>query len=149
VPEEIKEAAMVQEQGSGFLVYVSNSGNNEIIVLKMASTSKPPDVVQTIAVKDAAVGGVSTPLAITPDCRFLYMALRTTPLPLVSFSIDQKDGRLTQLGSARLPATTPYISTDRSGRYLFCASNPGATVSITRIGSDGKAESHASQMLHI
>jgi 6-phosphogluconolactonase len=140
---------MSQAQKPGFFVYVSNAADNEIIVLKMASATDAPEVVQTITVKDAAAGGLSTPLAITPDHRFLYMALRTPPLPLASLSIDQNDGRVTQLGSARLPATTPYISTDRSGRFLFCVGNPGATVSLTRIGADGRAETHASQVLHI
>ena len=140
---------MSQAQKPGFIAYVSNAADNEIIVLKMFSATDAPEVVQTITVKDAAAGGLSTPLAVTADRRFLYMALRTPPLPLASFSIDPKDGRLTQMGSARLPATTPYISTDRSGRYLFCAGNPGATVSLTRIGADGQAETHASQVLHI
>jgi 6-phosphogluconolactonase len=71
-------------------------------------------------------------------------------LPVVALAVDPADGgRLTEVGRGRLPATSPYILTDRSGRFLFSVANIGATFAVSRIGSDGKVAERAHQVLHI
>jgi 6-phosphogluconolactonase len=133
-----------------YFVYVASAGDNEILVLGMDSATEPPAILQKLDLKKhAAGGGVSTPMALSRDRRFLYVALRTPPLPLVAFSVDPIEGRLTEAGSARLPASAPYILTDRTGRFLFSVANPGATLAVSRIDEAGRPAGRAHQVLHI
>jgi 6-phosphogluconolactonase len=135
---------------SGFFIYIAAAGDNQVLVLHMASAVEPPEIVQKVDLaKYAEAGGVSTPMALAPDRRFLYVALRKPPLPVVGLAVDPTDGRLSEAGSARLPASTPYILTDRSGRYLLSVANPGATLAVNRIGGDGRVADRAHQVLHI
>lgn len=53
------------------------------------------------------------------------------------FAVDQLSGELTYLSSAPLLQSTPYIITDRTGRWLFAASYQGSLVSVSPIGSQG------------
>lgn len=138
------------EAGSGFFVYIATAGDNRILVLHMSSATVAPAIVQKVDLtRYAAVDGVSTPMALAPDRRFLYVAFRKPPLPVVALAVDPSDGRLTEVGSGRLPATSPYILTDRTGRFLFSVANIGATFAVSRIGADGKVADRAHQMLHI
>jgi 6-phosphogluconolactonase len=116
----------------------------------MSSAMETPHIIQKVDLaKNAALGGVSTPMALAADHRFLHVALRKPPLPVVGLAIDPTDGRLSEVGGARLPASTPYILTDRTGRFLFSVANPGATVAINRIDGDGRIAERAHQVLHI
>jgi 6-phosphogluconolactonase len=58
------------------------------------------------------------PIAISPDRRFLYAALRSEPYPVSSFAIDPTSGRLTHLAHAPLADSMAYIVTDRTGQKL-------------------------------
>lgn len=134
----------------GFAVYVSNAGTSEVVVLRMTSADVAPTVVQTVSVPGGGGGrGLSSPMAVSPDRRFLYVALRMPPLPIACFAISGDDGRLTPVGIARLPGSTPYVATDRTGRFLFSAANPGATVAVSAIGADGLVAERAHQVIHI
>jgi len=135
---------------TGYFVYVATAGDNRITVLRMASADAAPNVVETIDVTPGVTrSGMSTPMALAPDRRFLFVALRTPPLPVLAFSIDPNDGRLSEVGRARLPASTPYILTDRTGRFLFSVANPGATLAVSRIDGDGRIAGRAHQVVHI
>ena len=59
----------------------------------------------------------SFPLAVSPDKRFLFVALRNKPWSVRSFAIDAKSGRLDYLGFGPLADNTCYISTDKTGRF--------------------------------
>ena len=59
------------------------------------------------------------PLALSPDRRFLYAALRSEPFTVVSFAIDPESGRLTPLHSAPLEASMAYTTIDRTGKWLL------------------------------
>ena len=133
-----------------FRVYISNAGDGTIKVFEMHSAFAAPAELQTVAIAEGVVGaGPSTPMALAPGGRRLYCAVRAAPLPVTGFAIDPDDGRLTALGSGRLPASTPYIATDRTGRFLFSAANIGATLAVSAIDGEGRIAPRAHQVLHI
>jgi 6-phosphogluconolactonase len=117
---------------SGLFVYISNAESREIGVYGLNPANG--DLTQ---VESVPVSGNVFPLAVSPDRRFLYAALRTEPYTVVSFAIDASTGCLTALGSAPLPDSMAYISTDRSGSYLLAASYPGNKLSVSPIGANG------------
>ncbi|HMC14714.1 MAG TPA: beta-propeller fold lactonase family protein [Albitalea sp.] len=115
-------------------VYVSNADSREISVLSLDLASGELSPVQTVPVT-----GTVMPLAVSPDRKFLYAALRSEPYTVASFRIDPASGKLTQIGASPLPDSMAYIATDRSGRHLFAASYGGHKMSVGRIGADGVA----------
>jgi 6-phosphogluconolactonase len=109
---------------SGLYVYVSQQGSRQISVFRMSPAG------ELNKVQDVSVTGKVMPMAVSPDRRFLFAALRTEPYSIASFAIDGANGMLTHLGNAPAPDSAPYISTDRTGRFLLGAYNPeseGAT----------------------
>ena len=94
-------------------VYVSNADSQEISVLSLDAAKNDVFLVQTVP-----VGGQVMPLAVSPDRKHLYAALRTQPHSVASFGIDAESGRLTPMGVNPLPDSMAYIATDRTGRYL-------------------------------
>ena len=140
----------VAPQSPGCFVYVANAGDGEIAVLAVRSAESEPQRVQSVPITEAGrKGGMSTPMALSPDRSRLYVAQRLPPLPLTTFAVDRRSGRLTPAGTARLPGSTPYVLTDRTGRVLVSLANPGATLAVSAIGRDGRVASHAHQVLHI
>jgi 6-phosphogluconolactonase len=115
------------------VVYVSNAGSAEISVLSLDGASGALSLLQTVP-----VGGRVMPMAISPDRRTLYAALRSQPYAALSFRIDA-DGKLAPTGAAELPDSMASIATDRSGRHLFAASYGGHRLSVSPIGADGVA----------
>jgi len=115
---------------SGLLVYISNAESREIGVYSLDPVNGDLAHIESVQ-----VSGNVFPLAVSPDRRFLYAALRTEPFTVVSFAIDASTGCLTQLGSAPLPDSMAYISTDRSGRFLLAASYPGNKLSVSPIAN--------------
>ena len=114
------------------VVYVSNADSGDISVLRLDSRSGALTLVQTLS-----VGAAVMPLAVSPDRRFLYAALRSEPFTVVSLAIAPRSGTLTPIGTAPLPASMAYIATDRSGRCLFSASYGGNLVAVSPIGDYG------------
>src|SRR6185369_7411918 len=80
------------------VVYVSNADSREIGVLALDRTQGTTQPLQTVP-----VGGTVMPLAVSPDRRFLYAALRSEPYAVAGFAIAPRDGTLTPLGQAPLP----------------------------------------------
>ncbi|MBC2666128.1 lactonase family protein [Novosphingobium flavum] len=118
-------------------VYVSQHGARQISVYRLNGTTGTLEPVQ-----DAPAGGMVMPLAVSPDRRFLYAALRDEgSFANVAFTIDQRTGRLTRLGQVPAAESITYIATDHTGRLLFSATNPHggapATLSYNLIGPDG------------
>ncbi|MEG8181134.1 lactonase family protein [Nocardia terpenica] len=115
-------------------VYVSNADSGTISVLHLADDGTVTPV-QTVA-----AGAAVMPLAIGPDRRHLYAALRSRPYSVACFDIDSGTGRLTALATIPLPDNMAYLATDRTGRYLLAASYTGSVVSVNPIGPDGVME---------
>lgn len=123
------------------VAYVANAASGDISVLALDPASGTLDEVQRFP-----VGGSVMPLAVSPDRRVLHASIRTEPYRVLGLAIDPRDGRLAELGSAPLPASMCWISTDRSGRWLLAASYGGSLVSVSPIGADGVARA-ATQVL--
>ena len=118
----------------GTFAYVSNADTREIIVLQLDGATGDLAEVQRLTL-DAS--GPLNPLAVSPDRRFLYGAQRSEPFSVSCFAIDGLSGELSYLASAPLLASTPYIITDRTGRWLFAASYQGSLLSVSPIGPGG------------
>jgi len=73
-------------------------------------------------------------MAVSPNKKFLYVVVRSQPMRVLTYAIDGKTGALTQKATAPLPDSMPYVSTDRSGRFLFTASYGGDKVAVNPIG---------------
>jgi len=124
----------------GIFVYVSCGDAKEIFVLQLDVNSGCLALIQQIP-----VGGNVHPMAISPDRRFLYAAIRSEPYLLSSFAISPLTGALTHLANVPLAGTMAYISTDRTGRFLFSASIPephnrtkqSGVISVNAIGPQG------------
>jgi 6-phosphogluconolactonase len=103
-------------RGDGGIVYVGSAGTSEIHVLRL---DRQGGLAPLARVPLPGVGehGPSTPLAVSPDRRFLYAGVRSQPFQAVAFRID--------------PAT------DRTGRHLLSASYGGSKVAVNPIGPDG------------
>ena len=92
-------------------------------------------------------GKTVMPMAVSPNKKFLYAVVRSQPTRVLTYAIDGKTGALTQKATAPLPDSMPYVSTDRSGRFLFTASYGGDKVAVSPIGADGLVTAEAIQVL--
>jgi 6-phosphogluconolactonase len=125
-------AAAAPARSASTVVYVSNADSQEISVLGLDRGNGELRLIETVA-----VGGAAMPMALSPDRRTLYVALRSQPFRVASFAIDAKTGRLTKRGEASLADSMANIDVDRSGRWLFAASYGGHKITVNAIGQDG------------
>ncbi len=114
------------------IVYVANADSHDISVLALDDSSGALAEIERFA-----VGGTVMPLAVSPDRRMLYASLRSAPFRVHSLAIDPASGRLTDAGSAILPASMCWISTEPGGRFLLSASYGASLVAVSPIGADG------------
>lgn len=113
-------------------VYVSNAADGDIGTYRMQSdgTLEPGARVK-------AGNGVG-PLAVSPDRRFLYAAVRSKPYSVHVYAIDSGSGALTPLAVSPLAESFPYLSLDKTGHYLFGASYRAHLISVNAVGADGR-----------
>jgi len=113
-------------------VYVSNAedGNIGMYTLQPDGTLQPGP--------RSEAGKLVMPMSVSPDKRFLYAAVRSKPFTVITYSIDPKTGALSQVSTAPLAESFPYIYIDRTGRYLLGASYGGHLVSVNAVAKDGK-----------
>ena len=110
-------AAAASSASAATWVYVSNADSQEISVLELDRSQGTVKPVETVN-----VGGQVMPMAVSPDKRFLYAALRSQPFRVTSFAIDPATGKLRKLGEASLADSMANIDTDATGTWLFAAS---------------------------
>lgn len=84
-------------------------------------------------VEQTKAGDQVNPMALSPDGKALFAALRAKPYQVVSFSIDPVTGHLKPLAQAPLAESLAYLSTDRSGRFLMGASYGADLLSVQPI----------------
>lgn len=131
----------------GTCVYVSNAESKEIFVLGMDADSGALTQIERIPVPGTNLPSpTSLPLAVSPDRRFLYAALRSPPYPASSFAIDPSSGRLIHLSMTPLISAMAYIVTDRTGRFLLCASYTDGKLAIYPIDAAGRIEARTTQV---
>lgn len=120
------------------VVYVSNAGGPEIHVLAMNRASGDVDLIEKISIPGVDKPSPSSmPMALSPDRRLLYAALRSEPFTVASFAIDPTSGKLRHLGNAPLEASMAYTTVDRSGRWLLAASYPAGKLTVNAISGRG------------
>jgi 6-phosphogluconolactonase len=113
-------------------VYVSNADEGEIgsYTLQADGSLKPGQRIKAEK--------IVMPMAVSPDKRFLIAAVRSKPYQAYSYLIDPGSGGLKLVGTGSLAESFPYISLDRSGRFLFGASYGANLVSVNPVGADGR-----------
>src|SRR5437660_2431053 len=130
------------------VVYVSNAGSKEVWALAMNRANGELDLIDKTPVPgNDTPSPTSMPLALSPDRRFLYGALRSEPFTVASFAIDKGTGKLRHLGDAPLEASMAYVVTDRTGRWLLGASYPQGKLTINPIDAEGRVEPLPSQVV--
>lgn len=122
---------------SSTFLYVGNAETRDISAFKLDDEKGDLAPIGTFAVPGPINSCFSFPLAVSPDKRFLFVALRNEPWSVRSFAIDAASGRLDYLGFGPLADNTCYISTDKTGRCLFSASYHGNKIAVNPIGPDG------------
>lgn len=113
-------------------VYVSNAEDGDIGAYRM----EPDGALKPLA--RVAAAKVVMPMAVSPGRRFLYAASRSKPFTVHVYAIDAGSGALKPVSTAPLAESFPYISLDRTGRFLFGASYGGHLVSVNAVGGDGR-----------
>ena len=130
------------------IVYVSNAGNPVIGVFAMNRESGDLTMIANVPIPGTdKPSPTSMPMAVSPKHRFLYAALRSQPYTVASFTLDPATGRLTHLANAPLADSMAYIVTDRSGRFLLCASYPGSKLAINPIDAQGRVQGQPTQII--
>jgi 6-phosphogluconolactonase len=130
------------------VIYVSNAGSKEIYVFSMNRDSGDLLIIDKVPVPGTdKPSSASMPMAVTPDHRFLYAALRSDTFPVSCFAINPVGGRLTHLSSTPLQDSMAYIVTDRTGRYLLSASYPGNKLTINPIDDAGHIVEKTTQII--
>lgn len=118
------------------IAYVGNADSGDISIIELA-TNGGVTLVDSVAVPGLGkTPSPSLPLALNPDRSLLFAAVRIEPYAAVSFRIDPATGHLSPLGAGPLAASMAYISTDRTGRFLFGASYGGSRISVNEIDRD-------------
>jgi 6-phosphogluconolactonase len=113
-------------------VYVSNAEDGDIGAYRMGPDGSLAPRARVPAAK------VVMPMTVSPNRRFLYAASRSKPFTVHVYAIDAGSGALKPVSSAPLAESFPYISLDRTGRFLFGASYGGHLVSVNAVGGDGR-----------
>jgi 6-phosphogluconolactonase len=123
-------------------VYVSDADDATIDAYIMDMTTGA-----LTSIGKAEAGKTVMPMAVAPDKEFLYAVVRSQPTRVLTYAIDGNTGALTQKAKAPLPDSMAYVSTDRSGRFLFTASYGGDKIAVSPIGPDGLVTAEAIQVL--
>ena len=113
-------------------VYVSNAEDGDIGMYTLQSDGSLQPGPRFTAEK------LVMPMTVSPDKRFLIAAIRSKPFSAYTYSIDRGTGALRHVATGPLAESFPYISLDRSGRYLLGASYGGHLVSVNPVGADGR-----------
>jgi 6-phosphogluconolactonase len=123
-------------------VYVSNAqdGNIDAYSMDTATGALTP-------IGKTEAGKLVMPMTVSPSKKHLYAVIRSQPTRVLTYAIDPATGTLAQKASAPLPDSMPYVSTDRTGRYLFTASYGGDKLAVNPIGENELVEKEAIQVI--
>jgi 6-phosphogluconolactonase len=113
-------------------VYVSNAEDGEIGTYTLQADGSLQPGPRVAAAK------IVMPMTVSPDKRFLVAAVRSKPFEAYTYGIDKSSGALTLIGKGPLAESYPYVTIDRSGRFLLGASYGAHQVGVNPIGADGR-----------
>ena len=113
-------------------VYVSNAEDGEIGLYTMQADGSLQPGQRFKAEK------VVMPMTVSPDKRFLVAAVRSKPFSAYTYGIDRATGALKLVGTGPLAESFPYVTLDRSGRFLLGASYGANLVSVNPVAADGR-----------
>jgi 6-phosphogluconolactonase len=136
----VSGALMASAARAATFVYVGNAESNEIYVLHLDRQNGDLTLVEKAAIPGIEKAGISTPMAVSPDRRLLYVGTRGEPKVAAGFAIDPATGKLKHVASGPLADSMAYIATDRTGRFLLGASYPGHKVTVNPIGTPGTVQ---------
>ena len=128
---------------AGTFVYVSNAEDGDIGIYTMRADGALEPGARVPAAK------VVMPMTVSPDRRFLYAASRSKPYSVHAYSIDRSTGTLKLLSTSPLAESFPYISLDKTGRFLFGASYAGHLISVNAVGADGRVAAEPLQVIPV
>ncbi|KAF2647052.1 putative isomerase YbhE, partial [Lophiostoma macrostomum CBS 122681] len=113
-------------------VYVSNANSSTISRYALDEQNGALELLG-----NTPAGGKIMPLALSPDKTLLYGALRNVPYSVVTWTINNTTGDLYALATVPVNASYPYITTDKSGKFLLSASYDSNIVTSNRIDKAG------------
>ncbi len=111
--------------------YISSPGDGLISQYRLDQNNGALTLIEQVQAGDQV-----NPMALTPDGKVLFAALRVKPFQVLGYRIDPKSGHLTKFTQAPLAESMAYLSTDRKGRYLLAASYGADALSVQKIGED-------------
>ncbi|MEX2579667.1 MAG: lactonase family protein [Verrucomicrobiales bacterium] len=124
-------ALIAAAQGSAALasvvVYVSESKDDRIAVFSLDEADGALSRIGEI-VLDGSPG----PLALSPDGKHLYAAVRSTK-EFATLAIDRETGLLSMVALAPASGSAPYVFPDPTGRWLLAAYYGEGLASVSRI----------------
>lgn len=124
------------------VVYISLADDGDIAAMDIN-----PETGDLTMIGKARAGNVVMPMAVSPDRKFLYAAIRSLPYMYANFEINPTTGQLAYAATGPSPDNMVYISTDKTGRYLLGASYAGHKVSVTAINDKGILSARPLQVL--
>ena len=120
------------QAGAATFVYVSNAEDGDIGMYTLQGDGSLQPGPRFKAEK------LVMPMTVSPDKRFLIAAVRSKPFSAYTYSIDRSTGALKLVGTGPLAESFPYVSLDRTGRFLLGASYGANLVSVNPVGADGR-----------
>jgi 6-phosphogluconolactonase len=124
-------------------VYVSNAEDGDISAYSMQTDGELQPGDRTPVAK------LVMPMTVSPDKRFLYAGCRSKPYSVHVYGIDPATGALRPLSISPLAESFPFISLDRTGRFLFGASYGAHLVSVNAVGDDGSVAPQPLQVIPV
>jgi 6-phosphogluconolactonase len=118
---------------SGTYVYISNIEDADITAYELTTETSP----HLNFIGRFPAGKFVMPMATSPDGKNLYASVRSKPLSLYMYQIDQGTGRLKWIGAIPLPDSMVYVSTDKTGKWLVATSYGGHINSVSQIQANG------------
>ena len=133
----VAAGAVMTPANAATYVYVGNAESNDIDVLGFDPKTGDLTPIEKVAIPNVTKLGPTSPLAVSPDKRFLYMAIRSVPYVAAAFAIDAASGKLKHLSNGSLNEAMAYIAPDRAGGFLLGASYPGNRFTVNPFAPDG------------
>jgi 6-phosphogluconolactonase len=93
--------------------------------------------VQFVDTGDYKEQPAASDIHVTPNGHFLYGAERKTSM-LIGFRIDEKNGKLTKIGSFPTEKTPRGFNIDPRGKFLLAVGMDSASMTVYQIAADGR-----------